>query len=625
MEILLGLLAVLMVLDALRLRGRVGRLPRSESSTPPNPRSPKTADSFLVFAGDGVELADETVEAAWSWAEGEGAEVVDLVPEDLPSLDALALFQIVDPPRHRGEAFAKGQTAGRAMLVRQELANRMGLRPGGGSEPADLLRMARELKLHAPRTTGFFGVSRSGGARVGWRQRGALLEEALGWAAMPYLVGQGLFLCVLLASVWFYPLWGGLALIAFHLQPALALAGGPQRPSDLLEVTLLRLPAEAWRWLTCVIARVVRDRPGDPVEERRSSYEARLGSGVERFFEPRRSTCWVCGSSALALHLELGDVFQAKPGRFRLERCRSCEHVFQNPRLSLKGLEFYYGDFYDGLGEEPTARLFGHNIGSYHSRAGMLEGHGKPGRWLDVGGGHGHFCCAARDVWPDTEFHALDLSEAIEAAVHRGWADRGIRGLFPEQAAGLVGEYDVVSMSHYLEHVREPEEELEAAARVLAPEGHLFIELPDPESSTGRWLGEYWLPWFQPQHQNLLSAANLERLLAGHGFVVVDREWGDAHQALDLLFAVWMVLERLGPNLNRPWLPPVSPTARIRRAVVWTLGAPLLLAGLVADRLLAPVFRRRGLSNTYRLLARKDPVSAGRSSPSERGAPLRRC
>ena len=33
---------------------------------------------------------------------------------------------------------------------------------------------------------------------------------------------------------------------------------------------------------------------------------------------------------------------------FTLEQCGDCGHVFQNPRLTPEGLEFYYRDFYDG-------------------------------------------------------------------------------------------------------------------------------------------------------------------------------------------------------------------------------------------------------------------------------------
>src|SRR6266567_4088927 len=85
------------------------------------------------------------------------------------------------------------------------------------------------------------------------------------------------------------------------------------------------------------------------VELRRPAYQADLAGGLDRLFEPRRTACPWCGSARLRERLRTTDLLQHKPGRFHLDRCQDCGHVFQNPRLSFAGLEFYYRDFYDGL------------------------------------------------------------------------------------------------------------------------------------------------------------------------------------------------------------------------------------------------------------------------------------
>src|SRR5205823_1793024 len=224
--------------------------------------------------------------------------------------------------------------------------------------------------------------------------------------------------------------------------------------------------------------------------ELRPVYDALLARGTEPFFEPRRDDCPLCHGKDLAKIGDFPDHYQRKPGRFVLSRCRGCGHVFQNPRLSIEGLSFYYRDFYDGLGEELTQTVFANEMTEYRARAQLVASFSTPRRWLDVGAGHGHFCCFARELLPETRFEGLDFSESIEHAVRRRWVDRGIRGLFPEVAPKLAagGErYDVVSMSHYLEHTLDPAAEIDAAARVLAAGGLLFIEVPDPESRLGRW------------------------------------------------------------------------------------------------------------------------------------------
>ena len=61
--------------------------------------------------------------------------------------------------------------------------------------------------------------------------------------------------------------------------------------------------------------------------------------------------------------------------------------------------------------------------------------HAEPRRWLDVGGGHGHFCLVARGVWPEARFDVARPEREHRARPRRGWVDHAYRGLFPELAA----------------------------------------------------------------------------------------------------------------------------------------------------------------------------------------------
>jgi SAM-dependent methyltransferase len=304
----------------------------------------------------------------------------------------------------------------------------------------------------------------------------------------------------------------------------------------------------------------------------------------------------------------VNDRFQQKPGRFVLDRCRDCSHIFQNPRLSLEGLSFYYADFYDGMGENLIDGIFAGEMREYRSRAGMVAAAARPRRWLDVGAGHGHFCCVAREVLPETRFDGLDFSESIDEAAQRGWIDRGLRGLFPELAPVVAKRgdvYDVVSMSHYLEHTRDPRAEIAAAASVLDKDGLLFVEVPDPECRLGRWFGRRWMPWFQPQHQHFLSAKNLERVLREHAFEPLAWHRGEAHQPNDFTYMTLTTINCIAPRLDLPWRPPSGTLSRVWWHVVWSLALPLLIFAWLLDRALAPLFRRKGWSNSYRVLARR--------------------
>ncbi|MFD6876401.1 MULTISPECIES: class I SAM-dependent methyltransferase [unclassified Streptomyces] len=341
----------------------------------------------------------------------------------------------------------------------------------------------------------------------------------------------------------------------------------------------------------------------------RAAYRKELAEGTEVFFAPRAHRCPWCGSARLGGHLRTTDLFQHKPGDFALDRCHDCGHLFQNPRLNERGLAFYYRDFYDGLGEERLGGVFGGRAGSYRSRARSVRPHlAGPAEWLDVGTGHGHFCESARGELPAVTFDGLDRSDGAELAERAGRVRLGRRGSFPELAARLPGSYDVVSMFHYLEHCDTPQRELEAARTVLRPGGLLVIDVPDPESRFARLLGRWWLPWLQPQHLHLAPVANLRRRLTETGFTVLAEEHVEPHDPVDLVAAAWVALDAVAPREDLPWLSsPPGVWRRSLRTAVLLAGVPLLLAATTIDRLAAgPLAGRLGLTNAYRLIARRE-------------------
>ncbi|MFI6251381.1 class I SAM-dependent methyltransferase [Streptomyces sp. NPDC051016] len=345
------------------------------------------------------------------------------------------------------------------------------------------------------------------------------------------------------------------------------------------------------------------------IEALRSAYQRDLAEGTDRFFEPRRTTCPWCDSDRLTTRLRTTDLLQHKPGGFALDRCQDCGHTFQNPRLNEAGLEFYYRDFYDGLGEQKMSGTFGGRTKMYQGRAGSMVPHdATPKNWLDVGTGHGHFCEAAREVLPGTAFDGLDFTDGVELAAREGRVEHAYRGAFPDLAPELTARYDVVSMFHYLEHSTDPDRELRAAHETVRPGGHLLIEVPDPESRYARLLGRWWLPWLQPQHLHFIPVANLRARLTDLGFTVVAEQHAEAHDPVDLLAAVWLALDHTAPREDAPWLPePPGALQKTLRATLLIAGIPALIAGTLLDRFaVRPLSHRLRVSNAYRVVARRD-------------------
>jgi ubiquinone/menaquinone biosynthesis C-methylase UbiE len=595
-SILGGALAALWVGDALRLRQRARSLRVIQKS------DSAVAEDHVFIVRSGVVLDESTRRSASVYASENNLDVLDLVSPRIAAWRAIVLLLAVDPMRFRGDRFARGFSVGDAILVRASVLERSGAKQAL-PDALTLFDLARVLKLHAATSSDLVVAPALVSPGLSLRERRAFLRRLFGDVIVPLFAMQ---LVLLALAIAFARPWGLAALAALHLQVLVITLGTPLAPFDRL---------------AHVAARIIIDiastfgfaspppTPRITVAELRPVYDALLARGTAPFFEPPRSDCPLCGASILSKVGEFGDHYQRKPGRFVLSRCQTCRHVFQNPRLSIEGLSFYYRDFYDGLGEELTEAVFGNETREYRARARMVAAVvASPRRWLDVGAGHGHFCCIAREVLPETRFEGLDLSESIDDAVRRRWVDHGIRGLFPEVAPKLAaaGEsYDVVSMSHYLEHTLDPAAEIDAAARVLPSGGLLFIEVPDPESRLGRVFGRGWLPWFQPQHLHFLTVKNLERLLVERAFEPIVWHRGEAHQSAELTYLTLVVINRIALSADVPWRPEAGGLARAWRRFVWSTTPPLVGAAWVLDRAFAPLLRREGWSNTYRVLARR--------------------
>lgn len=578
---------------------RTGEHPTGKASPGPRRR---------LLTARGVVADTGVLSAARAHADREDLDVLELLPADLPAEDALGLLRLVDPTTYRQDRLASGRGAGYAVLVREDVLERAGVDPDRPFDRVELLELTRRLKEYATASTDL-AVAPGLSARAVSAGAGSRAAELRAQGLPPGLLSavQLAGLALLAAAAVRDGRWGVAAAGLYWLQPLLVLAtGGPLRPADLARASAAR----PLRSLRAALRTAAGARPPRQAGEadRRAEYAAELAGGTDRFFEPRRADCPWCGSPRPTVRVVMPDLLQGKPGRFTLEECGSCGHVFQNPRLTVEGLDFYYRDFYDGRGGEGAGVVFGRLGASYRARAAMLVPYARPVSWLDVGTGHGHFCDVARDVMPDTRFDGLDMGDGIREAERRGWVATGYQGQFPDLAGKLAGQYEAVSMYHYLEHTRDPFAELDAAAQVLVPGGHLLIELPDPQSRMARLLGPHWLPWFQPQHQHLIPAANLRAALAERGFTVLAEEHGRAHQHNDFVGAVALVANRLAPDPRSPWADPslARPARRAVRQAVRAAAVPSLAAAGVLDAVRSAVARRTDGGNAYRLLARKE-------------------
>jgi SAM-dependent methyltransferase len=90
-------------------------------------------------------------------------------------------------------------------------------------------------------------------------------------------------------------------------------------------------------------------------------------------------------------------------------------------------------------------------------------------------------------------------------------------GALKEQALPDA-HFDVILMSHVIEHLPDPLDELIECRRILKPSGSIVIATPNARGLGHLAVGRHWLGLDPPRHLQIFTAKALTRLLAMSGF-----------------------------------------------------------------------------------------------------------
>jgi len=218
-----------------------------------------------------------------------------------------------------------------------------------------------------------------------------------------------------------------------------------------------------------------------------------------------------------------------------LFRCRDCGLVQAKPLPGAEELADYYATTYRTGGrhgaEAATIRDFPKdNLFYYHrgqSIAALLDPHLKSRnfsdapRVLDIGAGFGHLLHAFGERFPRAARTALELSESCFPHLET-LGIRVIREPIESWLTESAERFDVILLSHVLEHLRQPVEVLQRLRSRLSPNGLLFVEVPNiPADPLNRYLDHAWAPRFDEPHLTFFSLATFNASLQRAGLEVL--------------------------------------------------------------------------------------------------------
>ena len=168
--------------------------------------------------------------------------------------------------------------------------------------------------------------------------------------------------------------------------------------------------------------------------------------------------------------------------RYDLVSCGGCELVYLSPAPSARDLRTMYVDgvqFGDAAYTEPErvraileyatdclSRILGSAGRQVHDPIAILE----------VGAGLAWMCRTAKTLNPRSRTVAQDISP--EATTRCAWVDRYIQDDVFGTKVGAHAPYDVVSLTHVIEHLVDPIAVIRRCVDLLRPDGVIFVTAP---------------------------------------------------------------------------------------------------------------------------------------------------
>jgi len=253
--------------------------------------------------------------------------------------------------------------------------------------------------------------------------------------------------------------------------------------------------------------------------------------------------CPSCGSADTAFLGEVQKTMhqQFSFERFSMQRCPSCEMIFLGQELARDDFAAMYEQSlqFDGsvYRDQETIRIAKEYYGScYRKLISEIGTVPTDARVLEVGAGRAWMCMVADEIGKAI---AVAQDVTAECATECPWVDIYVVGEITDPRIREFGPYDVISITHVIEHVPQPVKFLAALRSLLHERGRMFVTAPHrPRGwSHGSPMSE-WETWslnHVPGHLQYFSERAMQVAANDSGMQLVGwslHEEGEAFEAI---------------------------------------------------------------------------------------------
>lgn len=263
-----------------------------------------------------------------------------------------------------------------------------------------------------------------------------------------------------------------------------------------------------------------------------------------------RVSCAACQNDSRLLWKARDLNRHASNEEFGYYLCRSCGILYLSP-IPLD-LDRYYDKKHSSYAMPRSVEELRAQGEGFKPRLGIINRFAATGRLLDVGASHGTFSYLAQQNGFEVEAVEMDSASC------RFIRELGIKAVCAstlDSAENLLGMYDVITLFHVIEHLRDASNTVSILARHLSPRGILVVSTPSPDSIQFKMLGRYWVNLDAPRHLVLIPLRTLTEYAAQNG---LELAYATSSDAETLAFSKWSWEESISNFLISARMMPAS-------------------------------------------------------------------
>ncbi len=224
--------------------------------------------------------------------------------------------------------------------------------------------------------------------------------------------------------------------------------------------------------------------------------------------------CNLCGQDSARFLFELG--------ARRVVKCQNCRLVYVNPQPTGAELKKVYAAYF-GTVKDPDGKTRNwveekdKKVREHKKEIEKLERYKKSGAILDVGSAAGFFLASLGKGW---EKYGLEFDASIANYSRKTFGLDVATGEL-KNAKYRKEFFDIINMSHVIEHMPDPAASLKKAYYFLKQDGLLVVATPNINSLCYRIFGKDFRLLNDPGHLFFFSDKTLRNLLEKTGFEII--------------------------------------------------------------------------------------------------------